>query len=63
MPTIIERIDVVTGVRTRIRTVAPPDSTGINRTSLTYWNEKTHSYAYAYTKELTQLFTVTGVLR
>jgi serine/threonine protein kinase/dipeptidyl aminopeptidase/acylaminoacyl peptidase len=63
VPMPIERIDVVTGARTLLRTAAPPDSAGINRTALSHWDDRNHSYAYSYTKELTQLFTVTGVIR
>ena len=53
----------MTGARTLLRTVAPPDAAGINRMSISDWNERAGSYAYSYTKELTQLFTVTGVVR
>jgi Tol biopolymer transport system component len=63
LPTPVELVDVVTGARTRIRELAPADAAGINHTYLSYWNERNRSYAYAYTKELTQLFTVTGVVR
>ena len=47
----------------QILSFAPPDATGINRSTVTHWDERNHSYAYNYMKELTQLFTVTGVIR
>ncbi|TAK13580.1 MAG: hypothetical protein EPO35_10200, partial [Acidobacteria bacterium] len=63
IPAPVERIDLATGARTLIRTVVPPDAAGINRITVTHWDERARAYAYAYTKELTQLFTVTGVIR
>lgn len=63
VPMRVERVDIVTGARTLIKSLSPIESAAVNRMTLTEWREGDHAYAYSYIKQLTQLFTVTGVVR
>jgi hypothetical protein len=63
VPMRLQRVDLVTGQRTPIKTLIPPESAGVNFLAAGYWNERNKSYVYSYGTELTQLFTVTGVIR
>ena len=59
----VERVDIVTGARTLVRLLSPIESAAVTRMALTEWRERDHAYAYYYIKQLSQLFTVTGVVR
>lgn len=63
MPMRVQRLDLATGARSLLASLTPPDASGVNRMTLSYWNDGRKAYVYNYTKELTQLFTVTGVIR
>jgi Tol biopolymer transport system component len=63
VPMRLQRVDLVTGQRTPIKTLIPPECAVVNFLAAGYWNERNQSYVYSYGTELTQLFTVTGVIR
>ena len=63
VPARIERVDPVTGVRTLIRMLAPPDRAGVNWVTPDQWIDDGRGYVYSYGRELSKLFVVTGVER
>jgi Tol biopolymer transport system component len=61
VPTPIDRVDIATGKRTRLREVAPPDRSGLVGTIVTQWIDDGRGYSYTYVRELSRIFIVTGV--
>jgi hypothetical protein len=61
IPTSVERVDLATGKRTRLRELSPPDRGGIIGMFATQWLEDGRGYSYTYVRELSRLFVVTGV--
>jgi hypothetical protein len=60
-PVRLERLDLATGKRTPIRTIDQPDGSGLVSMRIADAIDDGRYYAYGYSKELTTLFTVTGV--
>jgi hypothetical protein len=63
VPMRLQRVDLMTGQRTPIKALMPANAAAVNYVAASYWNERNKSYVYSYGTELTQLFTVTGVIR
>jgi dipeptidyl aminopeptidase/acylaminoacyl peptidase len=61
IPARFEAVSVVTGARTLIREVSPPDRAGLVLIRAGRVYDDGHAYAYSYFKTIQHLFTVTGV--
>jgi eukaryotic-like serine/threonine-protein kinase len=61
IPAPLDRIDVETGRRTRVRELAPPDRAGVTSIFFVDVRDDGASYAYSYAKALSKLFVVKGV--
>jgi hypothetical protein len=60
VPAKLERVDVATGKRTFVRSLAPPDRAGLVGVFVGSLLDDGRYYAYGYGKTLTTLFVVTG---
>jgi Tol biopolymer transport system component len=60
VPSRIERVDILTGARTLVTQVAPPDQTGLTRFSIDAVIADGKGYAYTTTMDRGTLFVVTG---
>jgi hypothetical protein len=60
VPSRIERVDILTGARTLVNQVAPPDQTGLTRFSIDAVIADGKGYAYTTTMDRGTLFVVTG---
>ena len=61
IPAIIERVDVVTGARTTLKELAPPDRAGLTMVRLSQWIDDGRGYVYEFQRTLSTLYVVTGV--
>jgi dipeptidyl aminopeptidase/acylaminoacyl peptidase len=61
LPAVAHRVDPVTGTRTLLRSIEPPDPTGVQRIDTPYWMPDGRGYAYGFTRELSQIFVVRGI--
>ena len=61
VPAQVDRIDLATGRREMVRTMAPPDRTGLVSLDPVLMTPDHASYAYTYIRVLSTLFTVEGV--
>jgi dipeptidyl aminopeptidase/acylaminoacyl peptidase len=61
VPAQIENVDPVTGQRTPIMTMAPPDLAGVTVVVPSQWIEDGKGYVYTYFRELSKLFVASGV--
>jgi hypothetical protein len=60
IPARIERVDLATGARTLVKTIGPPESTGVTSVALWDWQDN-GGYAYNFTRTFSQLFVVSGI--
>ena len=60
VPAHIERIEFATGTRSAVKTIGPAESTGVVGVDIWDWQEN-GGYAYSFSKELSQLFVVSGI--
>jgi hypothetical protein len=60
LPAKLDRVDVATGMRTFVGSLAPPDRAGLTRVTVGNLLDDGRYYAYSYAKQLTTLFVVTG---
>ena len=60
MPTRVERVDVRSGQRDLIRTIAPTDVPGALNTGGLTISDDPNVYAYYINQELSRLFLITG---
>jgi dipeptidyl aminopeptidase/acylaminoacyl peptidase len=61
VPTPVDRVDPISGTRTRLKELGPPDRTGVQQTQSVYWLPDGRGYAYAFKRNLSQVFVVRGV--
>ncbi|HET9372755.1 MAG TPA: protein kinase [Vicinamibacterales bacterium] len=61
VPTLIERVDLATGARTRVRELAPPDRAGVIAIIVALVRDDGQSYVYTTWRNQTTLVEVTGV--
>jgi hypothetical protein len=61
VPARVEQVDPVSGRRTMLRTLGPPDRAGVNAITVTDWIDDGRGYVYTYFRELTNAFVVSGV--
>jgi hypothetical protein len=61
VPVTITLVDPVSGRRTTVMTMAPPDRAGVTGVSPLQWIDDGKGYVYVYFRELSKLFVVTGV--
>jgi hypothetical protein len=61
VPARLERVDLSTGQRALLRELAPPDRAGVTTVSASQWLDDGRGYVYAYGRELSALFVVSGV--
>jgi serine/threonine protein kinase len=61
VPAPIDRIDLATGKRTRLKELGPTDRTGVPQTESVYWLPDGRGYAYGFDRDLSQVFVVRGV--
>jgi hypothetical protein len=60
-PARIERVDLTTGARTLLKELSPADPLGVTTVSPSLWRDDGRTYVYSYTRQLDQLFSVSGV--
>ncbi|MBE3073716.1 MAG: hypothetical protein IMZ75_02040 [Actinobacteria bacterium] len=60
LPAQLERLDPDAGIRTHIRSIAPPDRAGALHVKVNSVLDDGRSYAYGYRRELATLYVVTG---
>jgi serine/threonine protein kinase len=61
VPAPIDRVDPMSGKRTRLKELGPPDRTGVPQTQFVSWLPDGRAYAYAIERDLSQVFVVRGV--
>jgi hypothetical protein len=61
MPVRVERVDLTSGRRTVVRELAPADRSGVIGIDFVSMSGDEKWYAYSYSRDVSQLFTVTGV--
>ncbi|MGH9409995.1 MAG: hypothetical protein ACRD1V_11135, partial [Vicinamibacterales bacterium] len=61
IPARIEKVDPLTGQRTPIMTMAPPDLAGVTLVFPSQWIDDGKGYVYTYFRELSKLFVASGV--
>ena len=61
VPAPVDRVDPISGKRTRLREIGPPDVTGVPQTEAVYWLPDRGGYVYAFQRDLSQVFMVRGV--
>jgi serine/threonine protein kinase len=61
VPSRLDRVDLRTGTRTRLRELAPPDRTGVISISLNSVIDDARGYAYWYTRNLGTIYLVEGM--
>jgi hypothetical protein len=61
VPAPVDRVDPISGKRTRLKDLGPPDRTGVMQTESVYWLPDGRGYAYAFYRDLSQVFVVRGV--
>jgi hypothetical protein len=61
VPAPIDLVDPISGKRTRLKELGPPDRTGAMQTDSVYWLPDGRGYAYAFFRGLSQIFVVRGV--
>jgi serine/threonine protein kinase len=60
VPVPIERVDPVSGTRTRIKELGPADRIGVQQTDSVDWMPDGRGYAYAFARQLSQIFVLRG---
>jgi len=58
VPARIESVDVVTGTRTPLREIAPPDTGGVYELMVTQWADAGRTYVYHFGRTLDAIFVV-----
>lgn len=61
MPALIERVDLSTGVRTRVRALMPPDRAGVIGVLPGPILNDGQGYSYGYWRSLSRAVVVTGI--
>ena len=61
LPAKIFALDVTSGARTLLRTIAPRDTVGVRRINNILMTPDGKSYAYTYQRSLSDLYQVTGL--
>lgn len=61
LPVRLDRVDVASGTRTHLKTLAPPDPTGVLRIDVTSVINDGRHYAYYYWRHLSTLHTISGI--
>jgi WD40 repeat protein len=61
VPAPVDRVDPVTGARTHLKDLGPPDRTGVNQIESVNWLAGGPGYVYAFARQLSQVFIVRGV--
>jgi hypothetical protein len=61
VPSPVTRVDPFTGARRFLRTVGPPNRSGILDVEVTQWTDDGRGYTYTYVLELSRLFVARGV--
>lgn len=61
LPLKVERIDLASGGRTVLRELMPPDPAGVVEVLRVLWTPDGESYAYTYTRDLSDLYLVEGL--
>jgi hypothetical protein len=60
VPVSIEQVDPVSGARTRLKELGPADRMGVQQTDSVDWMPDGRGYAYAFARELSQIFVLRG---
>ncbi len=60
VPARIDEVDIVTGARSRVREIAPPDRTGLTSVFMHQWLDGGRGYTYTYSRELDTIYVVTS---
>ena len=60
IPAPIDRVDPLTGKRTRLKELAPADPTGVLQMGSVQWLPDGRGYAYSFKRDLSQIFVVRG---
>jgi hypothetical protein len=60
VPARVERVDLTTGLRSLVKTIGPPELTGVVAVAVWDWQEN-GGYAFSFGKNLSQLFVVSGI--
>jgi hypothetical protein len=63
LPPRMMRVDLTTDTRTLLKELMPPDRAGVTLVGATQWINGGRGYAYRYSRDLSQLFVASGVLR
>ena len=61
VPAAVDRVDITTGTRTRVKSLAPPDPAGVVTVFAIQWLDDGAAYTYTYGRNLSKLFVVSGV--
>ena len=61
VPAPLDRVDPVSGTRTRLKELGPADRTGVQQIESSYWMPDGRGYAYAFARQLSQVFVLRGV--
>ncbi len=61
VPARLFRFDLATGRRTRWRELVPPDRSGVRRINSVSIAADGQSYAYSFTRQVSDLYAVTGL--
>jgi hypothetical protein len=61
IPAVIDRIDVATGARTKVREVMPPDRLGLIQIVVSHISHDGQAYVYSYFRQTSKAIVVSGV--